>query len=209
MPPWHFVCYALLTNVWKLPLCAPRLSLKSKSSVFRLKFGWIIRALLEPEGVYAPVPLAGMSCIATRVSRRPSDTLIHLLGTQAYVLYSRSEAGVPRGMACIAAFLLAVLGPSREEDIFWTFVGLLENRVPRSCVLEVCTLALIFIFKCSSKARNCALLCLGGMQCMSRVVSGNVTPMILDTWVPPSSCNVCTWGLLMGDLSLTIRWSFA
>jgi hypothetical protein len=53
------------------------------------------------------------------------------------VLYTRFDAGVPRGMACIAAFLLAVLGPAREEDAFWTFVGLLENRVPHSCVLEV------------------------------------------------------------------------
>lgn len=55
------------------------------------------------------------------------------------MLYTRFDAGVPRGMACIAAFLLAVLGPAREEDAFWTFVGLLENRVPRSCVLEVST----------------------------------------------------------------------
>ena len=58
-------------------------------------------------------------------------------GVQAYVLYSHFDANVPRGMACIAAFLLAVLGPGREEDVFWTLVGLLENRVPRSCVLEV------------------------------------------------------------------------
>ena len=101
--------------------------------------------------------LAGMSCIATRASRRPSNTLMDHFGMQAYVLYSRSDVGVPRGMACIAAFLLAVLGPSREEDTFWTFAGLLENRVPRSCVLEVCTLALISISKCSSKARKCAL----------------------------------------------------
>ena len=55
------------------------------------------------------------------------------------MLHSHFDAGVPRGMACIAAFLLAVLGPAREEDVFWTFVGLLENRVPRSCVLEVCS----------------------------------------------------------------------
>lgn len=55
------------------------------------------------------------------------------------MLHSHFDAGVTRGMACIAAFLLAVLGPSREEDVFWTFVGLLENRVPRSCVLEVCS----------------------------------------------------------------------
>ena len=40
-------------------------------------------------------------------------------------------------MACIAAFLLAVLGPAREEDAFWAFAGALENRVPASCVLEV------------------------------------------------------------------------
>ncbi len=145
-----------------------------------------------------------MSCIATRVSRRPSDTLIHLLGTQAYVLYSRSEAGVPRGMACIAAFLLAVLGPSREEDIFWTFVGLLENRVPRSCVLEVCMLALSLSLSAPVRQENVLSCAWVVMQCMSRVLSGNVTPMILDTWVPPSSCNVCTWGLLMGDLSLTL-----
>ena len=45
-------------------------------------------------------------------------------------------------MACIAAFLLAVLGVGREEDAFWTFVGLLENRVPASCVLEVIPLVL-------------------------------------------------------------------
>ena len=108
-------------------------------------------------GVCTPAPLAGMSRIATRLSRRPSNTLMHHFGTQAYVLYSRSDAGVPRGMACIAAFLLAVLGPSREEDTFWIFAGLLENRVPRSCVLEVSTLALIPIFKCSSKARKCTL----------------------------------------------------
>ena len=56
---------------------------------------------------------------------------------QAHLLHSGSDAGVPRGMACIAAFLLAVLGPGREEDAFWTFAGLLENRVPASCVLEV------------------------------------------------------------------------
>ena len=54
------------------------------------------------------------------------------------MLHSHFNASVPRGMACIVAFLLAVLGPAREEDVFWTFVGLLENRVPRSCVLEVC-----------------------------------------------------------------------
>ena len=56
---------------------------------------------------------------------------------QAHLLHSSADAGVPRGMACIAAFLLAVLGPGREEDAFWTFAGLLENRVPASCVLEV------------------------------------------------------------------------
>ncbi len=56
---------------------------------------------------------------------------------QAHLLHGGADAGVPRGMACIAAFLLAVLGPGREEDAFWTFAGLLENRVPASCVLEV------------------------------------------------------------------------
>ncbi|CAK0782973.1 hypothetical protein CVIRNUC_006168 [Coccomyxa viridis] len=55
---------------------------------------------------------------------------------EAHLLHGGADAGVPRGMACIAAFLLAVLGPGREEDAFWTFAGLLENRVPASCVLE-------------------------------------------------------------------------
>jgi hypothetical protein len=50
-----------------------------------------------------------------------------------------TKLGMGRGMACIAAFMLVVMGPEREEDAFWTLVGLVEDRVPHSCVIEVLT----------------------------------------------------------------------
>ena len=37
----------------------------------------------------------------------------------------------------IVAFLLAVLGLDKEEDVFWILTALLERRLPASSVLEV------------------------------------------------------------------------
>ena len=37
----------------------------------------------------------------------------------------------------IAAFLLAVMGPNKEEEVFWVVTALLERRLPASSVLEV------------------------------------------------------------------------
>ena len=80
---------------------------------------------------------------------------------QAHLLHSGSDAGVPRGMACIAAFLLAVLGPGREEDAFWTFAGLLENRVPASCVLEVSpTSPTMHMSDAKPMRSDCLIICL-------------------------------------------------
>ena len=83
--------------------------------------------IIEP--VHCHAGTLQISALSACLSRRDH--------AQAHLLHSHADAGVPRGMACIAAFLLAVLGQGREEDAFWTFAGLLENRVPASCVLEV------------------------------------------------------------------------
>lgn len=37
----------------------------------------------------------------------------------------------------IAAFLLALLGLSKEEEVFWILTALLERRLPASSVMEV------------------------------------------------------------------------
>ncbi len=56
---------------------------------------------------------------------------------QAFQLQCAMKGGLGRGMACIAAFMLVVMGIEREEDAFWTLVGLVEDRLPHSCVLQV------------------------------------------------------------------------
>lgn len=55
---------------------------------------------------------------------------------EAFQLQCASKGGLGRGMACIAAFMLVVMGIEREEDAFWTLVGLVEDRLPHSCVLQ-------------------------------------------------------------------------
>lgn len=45
----------------------------------------------------------------------------------AFELHSKTE--MDRGMASIMAFLLVVMGLDREEDVFWMFVSLLENKL--------------------------------------------------------------------------------
>ena len=59
------------------------------------------------------------------------------MSAQAFQLQCPSAGGLGRGMACVAGFMLVVMGPEREEDAFWTLVGLVEDRLPHSCVLQV------------------------------------------------------------------------
>ena len=47
------------------------------------------------------------------------------------------EAPFTKNVHYVAAFLLAVFGLDREEDVFWTLTALLEQRLHPSCVLEV------------------------------------------------------------------------
>lgn len=39
----------------------------------------------------------------------------------------------------IVAFLLVVMGLSKEEEVFWTLAALFERRLPASSVVEVGT----------------------------------------------------------------------
>lgn len=77
-----------------------------------------------------------------------SKSLMVACCAQAFQLLCPSKMGLGRGMACIAAFMLVVVGIEREEDAFWTLVGLVEDRVPHSCVLQVlsfrCVLLVVF-----------------------------------------------------------------
>ena len=52
------------------------------------------------------------------------------------------DAPFPRNLNFVVAFLLAVLGLDREEDVFWILAALLEQCLHPSCVLEVSLLAL-------------------------------------------------------------------
>ena len=58
--------------------------------------------------------------------------------------YGRRTPDAPftRNMNFVAAFLLAVLGLDREEDVFWILAALLEQCLHPSCVLEVSLYAL-------------------------------------------------------------------
>ena len=53
--------------------------------------------------------------------------------------YGRRNPDVPftRNLNFVVAFLLAVLGLEREEDVFWILAALLEQCLHPSCVLEV------------------------------------------------------------------------
>ena len=57
---------------------------------------------------------------------------------QAYCAHVAPAGGLGQGMGCVAAFLLVVMGPAREEDAFWTLLALTQGRVPPTCVAEVC-----------------------------------------------------------------------
>ena len=47
------------------------------------------------------------------------------------------NAPFTRNLNYVVAYLLAVLGLDREEDVFWILVALLEQCLHPSCVLEV------------------------------------------------------------------------
>lgn len=56
---------------------------------------------------------------------------------QAYQAHAAPKGGLGQGMGAVAAFLLVVMGPTREEDAFWTLLALTHDRVPPTCVAEV------------------------------------------------------------------------
>ena len=58
--------------------------------------------------------------------------------------YGRRNPDAPftRNLNFVVAFLLAVLGLEREEDVFWILTALLEQCLHPSCVLEVSLYAL-------------------------------------------------------------------
>lgn len=80
------------------------------------------------------------------------------MSAQAFQLQCPSAGGLGRGMACVAGFMLVVMGPEREEDAFWTLVGLVEDRLPHSCVLQVPSSAQpVPVRTCPSQKVECRL----------------------------------------------------
>ena len=72
--------------------------------------------------------------------------------------YGRRNPDAPftRNLNFVVAFLLAVLGLDREEDVFWILTALLEQCLHPSCVLEVSVYAL-----CSPLVGQAAQPCIG------------------------------------------------
>jgi len=62
-------------------------------------------------------------------SRYGVDALPRLIVAYA----NHNEGGYFKGLHCIAAFMLIVMGTAKEEEAFWTLVCLLENRVFNYC----------------------------------------------------------------------------
>jgi hypothetical protein len=86
-------------------------------------------------------------------------------------------------MAVVAAFLLVVMGPAREEDAFWTLLALTHDRLPRSCVVEVRARALHLPNLATHHHRCLATLAQTGHgSLLSRV-----SPVHVDaSWAPPA-----------------------
>lgn len=76
-----------------------------------------------------------------------SSTAVHTVQrmTSAYVAHTETSLSdsTLRYLGCLAAFLLAVMGGTQEEAAWYTLVALVEDRLPASCIMQVCHPALL------------------------------------------------------------------
>ena len=108
----------------------------------------------SPQGHYqdllaAAPKLAKSSLLQLDVAAAKSFPGLKMLGTAAgqeavrrlSLAYSQHTQKVSllgdSALLCLAAFLLAVVGLQREEDAFWTLVGLVETRLSSLALLQV------------------------------------------------------------------------
>lgn len=97
--------------------------------------------LQQLDHIYCPHLSAGPTLLCLRCRNHATlNSFQAIAAVRRIVLgYGRRNPDAPftRNLNFVVAYLLAVLGLEREEDVFWILVALLEQCLHPSCVLEV------------------------------------------------------------------------
>jgi hypothetical protein len=95
---------------------------------------------------------------------------------------AHNEGGYFRGLHCIAAFMLIVMGTAKEEEAFWTLTCLLENRVFNYCNGQVSGLPGAFLEVTNASSMDWHR-CLAGVQNSSSKFGSRVQDALLQPMI--------------------------